>query len=340
MRIAFITTEYMTEKEFDGGLANYLNRVIQALTHRGHDIEIFTLSEENNTLRHNNLPVHQVANESRLFQGLNRLTRYKLKRFFRFLGLASCLKKSFLKRHAEKPFDIIQASSCFGCGLFLTFKPPVPLVTRVSSYEPLFREYYKVPLTTDQKLAERVELIAIKRSCRAYAPSQFLADIISKKHKRAIDVIQPPFDLNLKDFDESVFNARLKGKIYFLFYGTIGFLKGVEILAQSIPHVCREFDDVHFVFAGKIHNGPRNQNMMEYVYAKAGAFKNHVHHLGSLSHHVLFPIIKNSFAVVLPSLVDNFPNTMLESMALGKIVIGTTGTSMDEFIEDQKNRVH
>ena len=38
--------------------------------------------------------------------------------------------------------------------------------------------------------------------------------------------------------------------------------------------------------------------------------------------------------VVLPSLIDNFPNACLEAMGLGKVVIGTVGTSFDELISE------
>src|SRR6185369_11371319 len=38
---------------------------------------------------------------------------------------------------------------------------------------------------------------------------------------------------------------------------------------------------------------------------------------------------------VLPSLIENFPNVCLEAMGLGKVVIGTVGTSFDELISDE-----
>jgi glycosyltransferase involved in cell wall biosynthesis len=40
---------------------------------------------------------------------------------------------------------------------------------------------------------------------------------------------------------------------------------------------------------------------------------------------------------VLPSLADNLPNALLESMGLGKVVVGTKGSSFDEVIEDGKD---
>ena len=60
-------------------------------------------------------------------------------------------------------------------------------------------------------------------------------------------------------------------------------------------------------------------------------------YLGRLTHQELYPVIKNSQAVVLPSRVDNFPNTCIEAMAQGRIVVGTQGASFEQLIEDGKS---
>jgi glycosyltransferase involved in cell wall biosynthesis len=59
--------------------------------------------------------------------------------------------------------------------------------------------------------------------------------------------------------------------------------------------------------------------------------------LENLRHAQLYPIIDRSHLVVLPSLIDNLPNSCLEAMGLGKVVIGTKGTSFDELITDGVN---
>ena len=41
--------------------------------------------------------------------------------------------------------------------------------------------------------------------------------------------------------------------------------------------------------------------------------------------------------VLNPSLADNFPNSSAEAMALGKIVIGSDGSSLEQFICDRDN---
>ncbi len=46
MRIAFLTTEYPTETNFDGGLSSYLQRTSRLLGDMGHEVEVFTRSQQ------------------------------------------------------------------------------------------------------------------------------------------------------------------------------------------------------------------------------------------------------------------------------------------------------
>ena len=46
LRIAFATPEFVTENHFDGGLANYLNRVTKTLAQLGHDVHIVTSQQK------------------------------------------------------------------------------------------------------------------------------------------------------------------------------------------------------------------------------------------------------------------------------------------------------
>jgi glycosyltransferase involved in cell wall biosynthesis len=239
-----------------------------------------------------------------------------------------------LKRHKEQPFDIIQTTSCFACGLLSAFRSPVPLVTRVSSYEPLFRQAYRKKLTLDQKLCEKLELLALRYSKAVYTPSEFLAGVLCRQKGLKVDILPPLFILEAEELDSSVYQQQLADKKYLLFFGTIGFLKGGEVLAKSLPSVLAEYPEMYFVFVGKDFPGPHGQSMLQYIMQQAGSYKKRIIYLGVLRHAQLYPVIAHSQAVVLPSLVDNLANTMLEAMALGCVVIGTRGTSFEELIDD------
>jgi glycosyltransferase involved in cell wall biosynthesis len=75
-------------------------------------------------------------------------------------------------------------------------------------------------------------------------------------------------------------------------------------------------------------------SMADYVRARCGRFADRVVVLDRLPHRQLYPVIAGAHLVVLPSLIENFPNACLEAMGLGKVVIGTVGTSFDELISD------
>jgi glycosyltransferase involved in cell wall biosynthesis len=47
----------------------------------------------------------------------------------------------------------------------------------------------------------------------------------------------------------------------------------------------------------------------------------------------LYGVLQHADAAVLPSLVDNLPNTVIESLMMGIPVIGTRGASIDELVE-------
>ena len=53
----------------------------------------------------------------------------------------------------------------------------------------------------------------------------------------------------------------------------------------------------------------------------------------------LIPIIKNAEFVTLPSLMENFSNACVETMALGQIVLGCNGASFEQLIVDGENGV-
>jgi hypothetical protein len=76
MRIAFLTTEFITEAYFSGGLANYLHRVSRSLAAYGHDVHVVTYSDRNGLfVTPEGVSVHRVTDGDGE-RWLNRVTRY------------------------------------------------------------------------------------------------------------------------------------------------------------------------------------------------------------------------------------------------------------------------
>ena len=106
MRIAFITTEYVTEPKFDGGLANYLQRVAQGMRQPGHQVEIFTASDRDEDLIHEDIPVHRVNSQppSKLLGLRHLVTLGRLGSTIYRLVVAHRLRRRFMRRTTvDKP---------------------------------------------------------------------------------------------------------------------------------------------------------------------------------------------------------------------------------------------
>ena len=77
--------------------------------------------------------------------------------------------------------------------------------------------------------------------------------------------------------------------------------------------------------------------MAAFARAECRQFADRLILLENLPHSQLYPVIDGAHLVALPSLIDNLPNSCLEAMGLGKVVIGTDGASLDELITDGVN---
>ena len=86
-----------------------------------------------------------------------------------------------------------------------------------------------------------------------------------------------------------------------------------------------------------MHNKINSVDAWDYLLQKAGEFRDRVMYIPSQKHQTLFPIIKHSQLITLPSRTDNFPNTCIRSVANSKIVIGTKGNGFDQLITYGEN---
>lgn len=338
MRIAFLTTEYPTERFFSGGLASYLRRICQALLEYGHEVEVFCATDGDGRVDDAGVMVHRVKPASAL-PGLIARAPY-LWRYWLLLDTLSTslsLSNALWRRHQVAPFDAVQAASYRACGLMAALRGRLPVVTRVSSDEALWREGAGKPLHLSQKHLETLERLQLRKSAAVYAPSRFLADWIEKRQSVAVDVIEPPFQLHQAPVasGDGARRAELPAR-YGLFYGAMGRLKGSDRIAAVLPDFLAAHPDAGFVFAGtvkEVDGRPFTALLRDAIHG----FEDRVVVLPALRHDALFPIVARADFVVLPSRVDNLPNTCLESMALGKIVIASRNASFEQLIEDGVN---
>jgi glycosyltransferase involved in cell wall biosynthesis len=337
MRIAFLTPEYVSEPKFDGGLANYLYRLTRVLLEAGHEPEIFVASQEDASATFDGVPVHRCR-MSTLGGRLHRVQRRVLGRgwlsYMDTLQTAYALAGRFRQRHAEEPFDIVEASNFKATGLFLDRRCS-PVVTRVSYDPPRWIIENGGRLDLDKSLMCYLHDHAIRKSAAAYGPCARLAQQLGARLGRKIAVIHPPLFLSVDpgQEDTTVWQERLSKCRYVLFFGRICRLKGVDMLARAMCPILERDSELRLVLVGR----PETEEYLSEVTSCLGARSDRLIHIGRLPHPQLFPIIRNAECVVLPSRADNFPNTCVEAMGLGQLVIGTSGTGFEDLIDHEEN---
>jgi glycosyltransferase involved in cell wall biosynthesis len=337
LRIAFATPEYVTEKYFDGGLANYLHRLAKALAVRGHDTHVVTLSEiDEAEFEHEGVSVHRVMLKSN-WQLLNQVTRYNLPNTVHWLNLSTQVYRKLKQLNRQNPFHLIQYPNYSCCGLFSILFLRVPHVLRASTYQAALNDASGVQRNLDSRIVERLEALQFRLSRYVYAPSYALQQVLaSEAGLPHVRVIRTPFFAETLDWETSVYDRFLKGKKYLLFFGRFQLHKGFHTLAQALPRVLEQYPDAYAALVGRDMESTLAPSMAEYARAQCGNSAERLVVLENLPHRQLFPVIAGSHLVVLPSLIENLPNSCLEAMGLGKVVLGTLGASFDELITDEE----
>jgi glycosyltransferase involved in cell wall biosynthesis len=317
LRIAFITPEFVTESYFSGGLANYVYRVSKELVSLGHDVHVYRLTAT--------FPP----------QWMNRLTRHRLSNTLRWIGFSFKAYQKLRNLHRQKAFHIVQFSNSYACGLFTMLLLWVHYVVRISCYRPVWNEMAGVVRNFDARAIEWLEKLQLRLSRHIYAPSFALKKMLVHKAKiRHVEVIRTPLYVETADWDTSIYNEYLKDKDYLLFFGRFQLHKGFHILAQALHQILQDHNDLYAVCVGLDMSTTIAPSMKEYARSLCNQNADRLIFINQTPHAQLYPIIAGAKLVVLPSLVDNLPNTCLEAMAFGKPVIGTIGTSFDELITD------
>lgn len=337
MKIALVTPEFVSEKQnFDGGLANYINRLAISLESLGHKPIIIVASDKNDYIKHNNIDVYRVNVKKHPLFILSNIF-YFISRTLKILIRSYLMRNMIKKIYKNEKIDIIQYPS-FQALSFFSIRE-VPFVIRISAYQKIWNRIYKHSKFIDTKICNKIEDISYKRVKNIFGPSKNIARMIQKSLslENKIKVIETPFTLDIDREDFSISNKivqQVSNNRYLLFFGTLGVLKGIKEIGEIIYQLFQKFPDTFFVFVGK-RTKIDGIDSLEYLKQKAAEHVGKVIYFSQMPHSQLYPIIKNSYGVILPSRIDNLPNTCIESMAMRKVVIGTRGASFEQLIDDK-----
>lgn len=325
MRICFVTPEFLVINKSSTGLPNYLYRVSKSLKEKGHEPIIITAGDKNENVYYDGIEV--IRRNTYITLKSKPVIEY----IINALRMSRILNKELSKLCLIKKIDIIQFCSLYGLAIF--YFGHVPSIIRLSSYAKKTFENNKTHSAMAILFMSLIERLGAKRVNAIISPSNIMAKEYGRDVRRRVKVIESPFLKDVNKEDDSIYKEKFLGKKYMLFYGTLYEVKGILVIANIISKVLEKNSDYYFAFIGGVQKY-KGKSFLKIIKESAGEYCNRVIHIGSLDHEKLYPIIKHSDFVVLPSLMENLSNACIESMSFGKVVIGTDGTSFEQLIVD------
>ena len=185
-------------------------------------------------------------------------------------------------------------------------------------------------------VASMLELAAGRRCSAVFAPSNVTAKAFEKDFGRRVYVFETPYVNQVVTYDDSFYEKNLKGKKYVLFFGRLYYVKGITVIAEIIEKFLEKYQDYYFAFVGEALP-IQGRSSVDIIMDGAGKYRDRVIISKALEHKRLYPVIENADFIVMPSIIDNFPNACIEAMALSRLVIGTDGASFEQLITDRKS---
>jgi len=335
MRIAFLTPEFVTDCQDAGGLGNYLNRFGKVLVEQGHQVEIFVSSKSKpRVLQHEGMYVERVWPYPgrwwmRIVERLLRIIRAEndWDTVFRAWCMSRELSAAMERRHKTRPFDIVQSSDLMSVGLAVRRTRNRLHVVRCSSACDLYNIADGVTGRINMMM-EKIERTSIRKADLSYAPSRLVADHYRQHYSIPMEVVRPPRAVEATPLE---YPASGLPPRFFIHFGQLCRRKGTIWLGEALQRAFRSEPDLTMVWIGR-----GSFQEVDRALAGLGRHRANVHVLYPMRKPELYSVLKCAEAAVLPPLVDNLPNAVIESLMLGIPVIGTKGASVDELVEQDK----
>lgn len=325
MYIVFVTAFFAENEEKPlAGMPGYIYKVSKLLIQRGHEVEIIAGAGFSKKWKYKGLTVYNCGVPQELEGNVFGISRKILQREFAF-------QKKLQEINRNKEIDIVQYAGWSGVGCLHSLK--CPGILRISTYSRI--QYKKSEIFKHVECYSFWERMAGRHADGILSPSIVLGEHLGHDIHKKVVIMETPYDINVAE-DESLFKNKLAGKNYILFYGQTSIEKGFVVIEDMMLEFLQQNGDAYFVVAG--WNSPQGgSDAVSILRKKLGRYAERFIYLGPINQSMLFPIIRGAKCVLIPSLIDNLPNSCLEALCLGQIVIGTYGTSLEQLVIDNVN---
>ena len=332
MRIVFVSYEF--PPQFGGGIGTYVAAITRTLADRGHDVSVITVTAERYPCREDLSGIEVIRLPIPAGSGPEPMATLRC-----WQSRSDAISALLHKMHDARPIDIIEFGDYRGEGFsyLASTKPGERPVCIVKLHTPLcvLRKY-----NTGQDhypVLESFEDQAILMADRLVSPSAALVNELREHLPQLgpVDVLPNAADPTFLAVDRS--NVEERNEIVYV--GRLEQRKGVETLIQAAPDflLACPCTTLHLV-GGDTKVSPTVPSMKARLQTMLPReLADRVFYHGAIPRPELMKRCLAARVCVFPSLFENFPNTCLEAMSLGRPVIGTDNSGMAEMIVDGKS---
>lgn len=344
MHIVFLIHAFPVNGLATGGAGNYVANMAQIMQKNGHKVSVITEAQEEACVNWNGIDIYYIR-ATRGFKNTGKQMSV-CKKVMKNLWRSIWYNRKVQQIDKKEKIDIVQSANAYGIALFR--KRNIPYIIRMSSYPPLWggaeREQYNFEACLKtRRLDEELQLLAMKRANCVISPSKLIGDITAQRIGKQIEIVESPVLIENADCLQ-LNEPGLEKEKYFITFGANENRKSIRMLVDKIDDILDKYPDMKYVIIGrnKLIRYQGDYAMTTDIFAeKIVRNKERFVFLGEISDRQrLFSIVKHAAVCILPTRIDNLPNTVLEAMALGKVVISSTsekGTSVEQLITDGEN---
>ena len=336
MHIAFVTSEYPSPHRPAGGLANYLKKTATELQKRDHQVTIFLLSSQDSSLQEGEVTIEEIC-ATTVFP--RRFSKIPVLRIIASIATnihtAWQIKKRIAKNNKKEEIDIIQIPLMPHAGtmaLFLLRNRSAPLIGRLSfdtiSYNKISRNNIR---NISYQVSTMIEQFQLKKLDGIFGPCKKIANIVQNRKKVEVRVIRTPLETIEIPLSNMRSEVDLPDQPFFLYFSQFELFKGFDIAFEASRSLLARHPHASILFLGtpKANCASKWANeLLQLTKTNKKQFK----YNPPIPKNMLYPLIQQCTAVLMPARLDNYPNSCLEAQMLGAIVIGTYDSGLDEII--------
>ena len=338
MNILFISSEYPPETGF-GGIATYTRLMAQALSGRGHRVEVVSLSREKapSESRDGRIAVHRVLPEPFPLPAHPRLYYFRAlcyRTVFNSLvrlSFAKAVLKKCEELGADDGFDIIEAPEC-GAEAFYLKPERARLAIRLHTPWQLAAKLDRIDEPwTDVLFTGFLERRTARAAHGISSPTLALKAVLEKRWKLKNVVCYPnPMDV------ENMHPKSGPGN-YIIYTGRVEYRKGVHVLIRAYAEARRSGLEMPLLLMGAPFGalkGGRDYGSVIEEMIRELELSGRVEWIRHGTREEVLQRLSGAAAAVYPSLWENFPYSCLEAMASAVPVIASNIGGYREIIEE------